>query len=119
MHVANRVRMRRHMLGLSQGVLGEAIGITFQQVQKYENGANRISAGRLQQIADALDCHPGWFFRRRSASAGDTARRLEADLAAFLADRYAAELVPGFLRLPHRVKRAIVKVVRAGAGLPA
>ena len=118
-HVASRVRMRRHMLGLSQQALAAALGVTFQQIQKYENGANRISAGRLRQIADALGCHPGWFFGWRSLHADAAARRLDADLAAFLADKYAAELVPGFLRLPRRVKRAIVAVIRAGAGLPA
>jgi transcriptional regulator with XRE-family HTH domain len=120
-HVANRVRMRRHMLGLSQGALGEAIGITFQQVQKYENGANRISAGRLQQIADALDCTPAWFFAGRSRIAGDKrveAQHVDADLSAFYTDRYAAELVPGFVRLEPRVKRAIVKVISAAAGRP-
>jgi transcriptional regulator with XRE-family HTH domain len=120
-HVANRVRMRRHMLGLSQGALGEAIGITFQQVQKYENGANRISAGRLQQIADALDCTPAWFFAGRPHTTGDKrveAQHVDADLSAFYADRYAAELVPGFVRLEPRVKRAIVKVISAAAGRP-
>ena len=50
-HVGSRVRMRRLMLGLSQAQLGEALGIVFQQVHKYENGANRISAGRLQGIS--------------------------------------------------------------------
>jgi transcriptional regulator with XRE-family HTH domain len=121
MHVANRVRIRRHMLGLSQGALGEAIGLTFQQVQKYENGANRISAGRLQQIADALDCKPGWFFARRSPTARNKpaeVHHVDADLSAFYADRYAAELVPGFVRLEPRIKRAIVKVISAAAGRP-
>jgi transcriptional regulator with XRE-family HTH domain len=120
-HVANRIRMRRHMLGLSQGAVGEAIGITFQQVQKYENGANRISAGRLQQIADALDCQPAWFFAGRPRTAGDKrieAQHVDADLSAFYADRYAAELVPGLVRLGPRVKRAIVKVISAAAGRP-
>ena len=50
-HVGNRVRMRRLMLGMSQTKLGDALGLTFQQVQKYEKGANRIGAGRLQHIS--------------------------------------------------------------------
>jgi transcriptional regulator with XRE-family HTH domain len=53
-HVGSRVRMRRMMLGISQEKLGEAFGISFQQVQKYEKGTNRISASRLQQAADVL-----------------------------------------------------------------
>ena len=53
-HVGKRVRIRRLMLGLSQSELAEALGLTFQQVQKYEKGANRISASRLQQIAQIL-----------------------------------------------------------------
>jgi transcriptional regulator with XRE-family HTH domain len=119
-HVAGRIRMRRHMLGVSQQLLGVALGLTFQQVQKYENGANRVSAGRLQQIADALDCQPAWFFagRPRTADRRVEAQHVDADLSAFYADRYAAELVPGFVRLEPRIKRAIVKVISAAAGRP-
>lgn len=53
-YVGSRVRMRRIMLGMSQEKLGEALGLTFQQVQKYEKGTNRIGASRLQQISDIL-----------------------------------------------------------------
>lgn len=61
-HVGARVRMRRLMVGLSQGKLGEALDVTFQQVQKYEKGANRIGASRLQQLARVLDVPPAYFF---------------------------------------------------------
>src|SRR5580704_8768521 len=61
-HVGARVRMRRMSLGLSQVELGEAIDLTFQQIQKYENATNRISASRLQQLALALHVSPAWFF---------------------------------------------------------
>jgi len=61
-HVGSRVRMRRVMLGLSQEKLGEALGLTFQQVQKYEKGVNRIGASRLQQISRTLDVPPAYFF---------------------------------------------------------
>ena len=61
-HVGARVRMRRLMLGLSQGKLGEALNVTFQQVQKYEKGTNRIGASRLQEIARVLDAAPAYFF---------------------------------------------------------
>src|ERR1700693_1648460 len=61
-HVGNRVRMRRKMLGMSQGKLGDALGLTFQQVQKYEKGANRIGAGRLQHISSILQVPIPFFF---------------------------------------------------------
>ena len=54
-HVGSRIRLRRTMLGLSQEKLGERLGITFQQVQKYEKGTNRVGASRLQNIAGILD----------------------------------------------------------------
>ena len=61
-HVGSRVRMRRILLGMSQEKLGEALGLTFQQVQKYEKGTNRIGASRLQQISRTLDVPPAFFF---------------------------------------------------------
>lgn len=61
-YVGQRVRLRRTLLGLSQGRLGDQLGLTFQQVQKYERGANRIAASRLKQMADALDVPIGFFF---------------------------------------------------------
>ena len=77
-HVGARVRMRRMMLSMSQEKLGDALGLTFQQVQKYEKGANRIGASRLQQIAHILQVPVSFFFegapnapriRRTTASA--------------------------------------------------
>jgi transcriptional regulator with XRE-family HTH domain len=61
-HVGSRVRMRRIMLGMSQEKLGDALGLTFQQIQKYEKGTNRIGASRLQQISRTLDVPPSFFF---------------------------------------------------------
>lgn len=61
-HVGSRVRMRRVMLGLSQDKLGTALGLTFQQVQKYEKGTNRIGASRLQEISKILNVPPSFFF---------------------------------------------------------
>ena len=62
-HVGDRVKVRRVELGLSQTQLGQALGITFQQVQKYEKGANRISASRLQQVSDILKVPASYFFK--------------------------------------------------------
>jgi transcriptional regulator with XRE-family HTH domain len=61
-HVGGRIRMRRNMLGLSQEKLGESLGITFQQVQKYEKGTNRVGASRLQDIASILNTPVSFFF---------------------------------------------------------
>lgn len=61
-HVGSRVRLRRMVLGMSQESLGKALGLTFQQVQKYEKGANRIGAGRLKQLADLLDVPVQFFY---------------------------------------------------------
>ncbi|UXS01123.1 helix-turn-helix domain-containing protein [Agrobacterium tumefaciens] len=60
--VGSKVRARRNSLSISQEKLGAAIGVTFQQIQKYEKGMNRIGAGRLQQISDALGTNPAFFF---------------------------------------------------------
>jgi transcriptional regulator with XRE-family HTH domain len=65
-HVGSRVRMRRMMLGMSQEKLGEAFGLTFQQVQKYEKGMNRMGSSRLQQAADILRRSGAVLFRRWS-----------------------------------------------------
>src|SRR5665213_1876463 len=69
-HVGSRVRMRRMMLSMSQEKLGDALGLTFQQVQKYEKGTNRIGASRLQQIAHILQVPVSFFFEGAPASPG-------------------------------------------------
>ena len=61
-HVGNRVRQRRTQMGMSQAALGEALGLTFQQVQKYEHGVNRISASRLWRLTQVLDVPVSFFF---------------------------------------------------------
>ena len=69
-HVGSRVRMRRMMLGMSQEKLGDALGLTFQQVQKYEKGTNRIGASRLQQISHILQVPVAFFFEGAPHIAG-------------------------------------------------
>ncbi|MDP9128029.1 MAG: helix-turn-helix domain-containing protein, partial [Pseudomonadota bacterium] len=61
-HVGARLRLRRNLLGLSQEQLGKATGLTFQQIQKYERGTNRMGASRLFQLAQILDVQVSWFF---------------------------------------------------------
>ncbi|HEY9550231.1 MAG TPA: helix-turn-helix transcriptional regulator [Kiloniellaceae bacterium] len=67
-HVGSRVRLRRTLLGMSQEKLGEAIGLTFQQVQKYERGANRVGASRLFDLSRVLDVPVGFFFDEMPAA---------------------------------------------------
>lgn len=67
-HVGSRVRMQRILMKMSQEKLGEALGLTFQQVQKYEKGLNRIGASRLQQISKSLNVPPSFFFEGAPAS---------------------------------------------------
>jgi transcriptional regulator with XRE-family HTH domain len=70
------------MLAFSQGSLGDAVGVTFQQIQKYEKGTNRVGASRLQDLADGLGCQPKWFFEGMPDQAGNggvASRRFDAE----------------------------------------
>ena len=69
-HVGARIRLRRTLLGISQTTLAEAMGLTFQQVQKYEKGMNRVSSSRLVDLANALDVTVSYFFEDMSAGVG-------------------------------------------------
>lgn len=97
-HIGSRVRARRTMLGMSQERLADALGLTFQQVQKYEKGMNRIGASRLLQIAGILDVSIEFFFEglpglRAGGFSGDSL------MAEFLTRSESDRLVRGFLRL--------------------
>lgn len=96
-HVGSRVRMRRVMLGMSQEKLGEALGLTFQQVQKYEKGINRIGASRLQQISRTLDVPPSYFFE--GAPSFDSLASSEPSLTG-VAEGPPASYVSDFLSTP-------------------
>lgn len=97
-HIGSRVRARRTMLGMSQERLADALGLTFQKVQKYEKGMNRIGASRLLQIAGILDVSIEFFFEglpglRAGGFSGDSL------MAEFLTRSESDRLVRGFLRL--------------------
>jgi transcriptional regulator with XRE-family HTH domain len=82
-NVGNRLRMQRILLNMSQEKLGEALGITFQQVQKYEKGINRISASRLQQISQILNVPPSFFFQNATGkSTGGDETKGVSDISA-------------------------------------
>src|ERR1041385_7212905 len=102
-HVGSRVRMRRMMLDMSQGKLADALGLTFQQVQKYEKGVNRVSASRLQQIAHILQVPVSFFFEGGPNDGGQTRRAAEAAspsyLSSFLAMTEGHALVKAFIAI--------------------
>ncbi len=92
-HVGVRVRLRRNLLGMSQTALGKAVGITFQQIQKYERGVNRIGASRLFNLSRALDVPVSFFFEDLSPAAAGGGRRQ----ARGLSEAPAAVLEPDLL----------------------
>ena len=100
-HVGSRVRMRRMMLSMSQEKLGDALGLTFQQVQKYEKGTNRVGASRLQQIAQILQVPVAFFFE--GASDASAVATSEEDTRSRY--RWAARCLLRGLRGPDRNQR--------------
>jgi transcriptional regulator with XRE-family HTH domain len=112
-HVGARVRMQRIVRGFSQTDLGKAVGITFQQVQKYEKGTNRVSASRLQQIANVLEVTPDFFFDVASAKAvGKSGSREVAVIDEFISSRDGVALSQAFTRIRDvKIRRCIVLLV--------
>ena len=111
-HVGQRVRQRRWMVGMTQQQLGDRVGIRFQQVQKYETGANRISASRLWDIAEALDVPVSFFFEGVDGMAADEG----ATRGDVLTDREATELVRTYLAIPEAQRRGLFDLARVLAG---
>ena len=111
--------MRRHMLGMSQTALGNALGLTFQQVQKYEKGANRIGASRLHQLSHILQVPVPFFFEDvpknvapRALSAAPSANFISE----FLASKEGLALVAAFVRIKDaKLRRRIVDLIQAMA----
>ncbi len=116
-HVGARVRMRRMMLSMSQEKLGDALGLTFQQVQKYEKGANRIGASRLQQIAQILQVPVSFFFEGAPNSGPQLGEGLaEAPSPTYVSDFLATSdglaLTKAFMRIKDpKLRRRIVDLV--------
>lgn len=125
-HVGSRVRMRRVLLGMSQEKLGEALSLTFQQVQKYEKGTNRIGASRLQQISKTLNVPPAYFFDGAPSfdeSGGPASTHSAAAEAGsayvvdFLSTTEGLQLNRAFARIQDpKVRKRIVDLVAALAG---
>ena len=128
-HVGSRLRMRRVLMGMSQERLGEHLGVTFQQVQKYEKGMNRMGASRLQHASRALEVPVEYFFRdapQFDAGQSSVAPTGLSDgkigegnyVADFLSSNEGIELNQAFVRIKDRkLRRRIVELVRAAAGV--
>ncbi len=109
-NIGKRLKLRRLQLGLSQESLGLALGVTFEQVQKYESGNDRIEVARLQQIAEILSVPILFFFGGTLSAARD--REGACDVVDFLDTAYALRLVQAFRRIEKRhIRRSIVELV--------
>jgi len=119
-HVGLRIRLRRKEIGISQERLAEAIGLTFQQIQKYERAANRVSASKLWEMSRALSTNIGYFYE----GLPDTPAPVGADkprdaVQEFLLTPEGIELATSFPQIPRgRVRRRILDLVRALANQP-
>lgn len=117
-HVGKRVRHRRWLVGMTQQQLAEQVGIKFQQIQKYETGANRVSASRLWDIADALDVPVSFFFEGMEAEA-EAAETEVAEAAVpssvpadLMGDKEALDLVRSYYAIPENQRRRLFELAR-------
>ena len=115
-YVGSRVRMRRIMLGMSQEKLGEALGLTFQQVQKYEKGTNRVGASRIQQISEILQVPVSFLFEGGPSGTGNAQGMAEGPSPSYVSDFLATSeglaLTRAFTRITDaKLRRSIVELV--------
>ena len=115
-YVGSRVRMRRIMLGMSQEKLGEALGLTFQQVQKYEKGTNRVGASRIQQISEILQVPVSFFLEGGPSGTASAEGYSEGSSPAYISDFLATSeglaLTRAFTRITDaKLRRSIVEMV--------
>jgi transcriptional regulator with XRE-family HTH domain len=122
-HVGSRVRLRRMMLSMSQEKLGEHLGITFQQIQKYEKGTNRIGASRLQHIARVLTVPVAFFFEDAPATPGSepptglAEENSSSYVVDFLSSSEGIQLNKAFIRIKDaKLRRRVIDLVRSMAG---
>jgi transcriptional regulator with XRE-family HTH domain len=112
-HVGKRIRQRRWLIGMTQQKLAELVGIKFQQIQKYETGANRVSASRLWDIAESLGVPVGFFFEGMETEASRKAQgdgsMVPADL---LGDKEAMDLVRSYYAIPEAQRRRLFELAR-------
>jgi transcriptional regulator with XRE-family HTH domain len=117
-HVGSRVRMRRMLIGMSQEKLGDALGITVQQIQKYEKGVNRIGASRLHKLAGVLGVPITYFFDAHDGSGSISAEQHKGPDPSLFADRETIELAMVFSRIENpEIRRTLLDLARAAASV--
>lgn len=112
-HVGQRVRMRRNQIGMSQTNLADGLGITFQQVQKYERGSNRISTSKLYEIATALGTPITYFFEDLTLDqkvVGESIAKLERQQA-YRSSKEGYDLIDAMSKLPRAVRLKIISLL--------
>ena len=118
--IGARMRARRLSLGITQQELAAKIGVTFQQLQKYEKGENRVGASRIQMVAHGLGVSPAYFFGDVAASAVPSADGETTSLSEFLLTKQGLELNSAFLKIPNpRIRRSLVAMVKVIASMEA
>jgi len=112
-HVGKRIRQRRWLVGMTQQKLAERVGIKFQQIQKYETGANRVSASRLWDIADALEVDIAFFFEGLRDEAEKVAVDKTSSIPAeMMGDKEAMDLVRSYYAIPENQRRRLFELAR-------
>jgi transcriptional regulator with XRE-family HTH domain len=125
-HVGSRLRQRRTLVGMSQGKLGDMVGLTFQQIQKYEHGVNRIGASRLYDMSRVLDVQISYFFEDLPADVaaeryGDLEEKVSEEVSAFdtdhMARRETLELVRNYYKIDNpSIRRRVFELAKVLSG---
>ena len=111
-HVGKRIRQRRWLTGMTQQRLAELVGIKFQQIQKYETGANRVSASRLWDIADALEVNVSYFFEGLKGDEEQPTEEQRSVPHDLLGDKEAMDLIRSYYAIPENQRRRLFELAR-------
>ena len=113
LHLGKRLRRRRRLLGLTQQQLADAVGVRFQQIQKYECGANRISAARLWALSEALEVPVGYFYDGLSATEARDTMVERAEGGEILARKETLDLIRAYYQLGERPRRRLLDLAKS------
>ena len=113
LHLGKRLRRRRRLLGLTQQQLAAAVGVRFQQIQKYECGANRISAARLWSLAEALEVPVGYFYDGLASDAHEEPAEERLESGEVLARKETQDLVRAYYQLGERPRRRLLDLAKS------
>ena len=113
LHLGKRLRRRRRLLGLTQQQLADSVGVRFQQIQKYECGANRISAARLWRLSEALEVPVGYFYDGLSATEAPAVTAERAEGGEILARKETLDLIRAYYQLGERPRRRLLDLAKS------